>query len=66
MSKDKAKINYCLYTLLATVFYSIKVFLFNIRYLFKHRLDRVKFTPAGLKLERLNDDNGWSVHKIID
>ena len=50
MSKSKEKRNYYLYTLLANVFYSIKVFLFNIRYLFKHRLDRIKFTPTGRRL----------------
>lgn len=53
MSKSKEKRNYYLYTLLANVLNSIKVFLFNIRYLFNHRLDKkdkIKFTPSGRKL----------------
>jgi hypothetical protein len=66
MSKGKDKSNYYLYTLLATVFNSFVNLFHNIRYLFKHRLYRIIITSSGLKLERLNDIDGWKVHQVID
>jgi hypothetical protein len=63
MSKGKEKRNYCLYTLLATVLKSVSNFFYNVRYLFKHRLDRkdkIKFTPSGQEIVGvLKDSKGF-------
>jgi hypothetical protein len=59
MSKDKTKINYCLYTLLATVFYSFVGFFNSIYYYKKIKRDKeqkllreiVKFSMSNHKMK---------------